>query len=146
MKKGILGFVVLVTLLLTTQSGIALVKNNPLLINGEPINYEQFSLSSKGMLRMVVEDTNGKGNIVIPFRIYLKRDNKIVHLGSSNANNKLTEIEISQVLKFANLGDELVIEPVDKKFYTAKRVFLLRNNLVKFMSKFLFNKNSEEGC
>ncbi|PWK27281.1 hypothetical protein LV89_01594 [Arcicella aurantiaca] len=119
---------------------------NPLLIDGQPINYEQFSLSSKGVITMITENTKGNGTMTIPFKVYLRRDNKIVYLGGSASTNTLSEIEISKVLKFANLGDELVIEPVDKKFQTSGRVFFLRNNLVKFMSKFLISKNPQDGC
>lgn len=120
---------------------------NPLLMDGEPINYEQFSLTSRGIITMIAEDSKSKKVMVIPFRIYLKRDNKIVHLGGSASADKLSEIEVSQILKFANLGDELVIEPIDKKFQTSTRVFFLRNNLVKFMSNFLINRNNNrDGC
>lgn len=119
---------------------------NPLLIDGEPINYEQFSLTSRGIITMIAEDSKSKKVITIPFRIYLKRDNEIVHLGGSASADKLAKIEVSQILKFANLGDELVIEPVDKKFQTSTRVFFLRNNLVKFMSNFLINRNPKDGC
>jgi hypothetical protein len=120
---------------------------NPLLMDGEPINYEQFSLTSRGIITMIAEDSKSKKVMVIPFRIYLKRDNKIVYLGGSASADKLSEIEVSQILKFANLGDELVIEPIDKKFQTSTRVFFLRNNLVKFMSNFLINRNNNrDGC
>ncbi|MES2516630.1 MAG: hypothetical protein V4585_00900 [Bacteroidota bacterium] len=150
MKKSILSFVFIVISMLLTSSITARenekIISNPLLIDGEPINYEQFSLTSRGIVTMIAEDSKSKKTMTIPFKIYLRRDNKIVHLGGSSSTDKLSEIEISQILKFANLGDELVIEPIDKKFQTSTRVFFLRNNLVKFMSNFLINRNNRDGC
>lgn len=150
MKKSIFSIVFIVFPMLFVPSLAReneKIISNPLLIDGQPINYEQFSLSSKGVITMITENTKGNGTMTIPFKVYLRRDNKIVYLGSSTSADKLSEIEISKVLKFANLGDELVIEPIDKKFQTSGRVFFLRNNLVKFMSNFLINRNNNrDGC
>ncbi len=143
MKKILLSFVIVAVSMLSSKLVLA---NNPLLINGKPLVYEYFSIGSKGILTMIVEDSKSNESKTIPFKVYLRRDKKIVHLGGYTADGQLSEIEISQVLKFANLGDELVIEPVDKKYYTSMRVFFLRNNLVKFISNFIMNGNKQDGC
>ncbi len=143
MKKTFLSFVFVAISMLSSRLVFA---DNPLLINGQPLNYEYFSIGSKGILTMIIEDSKSKESKTIPFKVYLRRDKKIVHLGGYTADGQLSEIEISEVLKFANLGDELVIEPVDKKYYTATRVFFLRNNLVKFISNFIMYGNKKDGC
>jgi hypothetical protein len=143
MKKIILSFVFVAISMLSSQLVFA---DNPLLINGQPLNYEYFSIGSKGILTMIIDDSKSKDSKTIPFKVYLRRDKKIVHLGGYTSDRQLSEIEISEVLKFANLGDELVIEPVDKKYYTSTRVFFLRNNLVKFISNFIMYGNKKDGC
>ncbi|MEA5459594.1 hypothetical protein VB796_11110 [Arcicella sp. LKC2W] len=147
MKKSIFGIVFSVLFVTSLARNNEKIISNPLLMDGKPVNYEQFSLSTKGIITMIAEDAMSNKTMSIPFRVYLRRDNKIVHLGGSASAEKLSEIEISKVLKFANLGDELIIEPIDKKFQTSGRVFFLRNNLVKFMSNFLINRNNNrDGC
>ena len=87
----------------------------------------------------------GDSKIKIPFKIYLKRQDKIVPLGGSAYENELTEIEVSQLLKFANLGDQLVIEPVDKKPQTAVKVIFLRYSyFLEFLNR--GNGNNKDGC
>lgn len=144
MKKCSLSVIFSVTLMLIFQSMFAGNNEksfyNALLFNGKPLN-EQFSLSSRGILTMVMSDSKTK----IPFKIYLKRQDRIVPLGGSSYENKLTEIEVSQILKFANLGDQLIIEPVEKKPQTAIKVIFLRYSyFLEFLNR--GNGNNKDGC
>ena len=143
MKKYFLSSVFTVISMLMTQSIFAGDNEkafyNSVLFNGKPLINEQFSLNSRGVLTMVMGDMKTK----IPFKIYLKRQDKIVPLGGSAYENELTEIEVSQILKFANLGDQLSIEPVDKKHQTAVRVIFLRYS---YFLEFLNRGNNKDGC
>ena len=145
MKKYFLSSVFTVISMLMTQSIFAGDNEkafyNSVLFNGKPLINEQFSLNSRGVLTMVMGDMKTK----IPFKIYLKRQDKIVPLGGSAYENELTEIEVSQILKFANLGDQLVIEPVDKKPQTAVKVIFLRYSyFLEFLNR--GNSNNKDGC
>jgi hypothetical protein len=147
MKKNVLSFVLVAISMLISQSIFAGDNDrafyNSLLINGKPLINEQFSLSSRGVLTMVMNDTKTKEKTVVLFKIYLKRQNNIVPLGGSAYESELSEIEVYDILKFANLGDHLIIEPVDKKQQTATRVIFLRQS---FFLEFLNRGNNKDGC
>jgi hypothetical protein len=147
MKKTFLSLVFVAISMLISQSIFAGDNDrafyNSLLFNGKPLNSEQFTLDSRGVLTMVINDSKTKETKVIPFKIYLKRQNNIVPLGGSAYESELSEIEVSQILKFANLGDHLIIEPVDKKLQTATRVIFLRQS---FFLEFLNRGGKQDGC
>ena len=59
----------------------------------------------------------------IPFYIYLRSDgNKFLIPGHEKPNPKQTKIEISEILKHAQPGDDLVIEAVNKEDGAVKRI------------------------
>jgi hypothetical protein len=53
------------------------------------------------------------------------------------------EIEVSQILKFANLGDQLIIEPVNRKSQMSTQVIILRES---YFLEFLNRGGKREGC
>ena len=116
---------------------------NSLLFNGKPLVYDQFSLSSRGVLTMVMSDSKTKEMKTMLFKVYLKRQDKILPFGVSNQGNGVTEVDISDILKFANLGDQLVIEPVEKKAQMSTRVIFLRYS---YFLEFLNRSGNKDGC
>ena len=116
---------------------------NSLLFNDKPLVYDQFSLSSRGVLKMVMSNSETKELISMSFKIYLKRQDKILHFGEFNHGNGISEIEVSEILKFANLGDQLVIEPVEKKAQMSTRVIFLRYS---YFLEFLYRGGNKDGC
>ena len=116
---------------------------NSLLFNGKPLVYDQFSLSSRGILTMVMSDSKTKEMKTMLFKVYLKRQDKILPFGVSNQGNGVTEVDISDILKFANLGDQLVIEPVEKKAQMSTRVIFLRYS---YFLEFLNRGGNKDGC
>ena len=116
---------------------------NSLLFNGKPLVYDQFSLSSRGILTMVMSDSKTKETKTMLFKVYLKRQDKILPFGISNQGNGVTEVDISDILKFANLGDQLVIEPVEKKAQMSTRVIFLRYS---YFLEFLNRGGNKDGC
>lgn len=117
---------------------------NPLLINGKPMVSEHFSPSSNGVLTMVLGNPNSKETKKISFKIYLKRNNKILKIDNAVGEKEQSEIEISRILRFAILGDELIIEPTDKKYHLAKRVISLKKEFLNYL--ILNFLNPKEGC
>ncbi|MEY4540180.1 MAG: hypothetical protein RLZZ306_1937 [Bacteroidota bacterium] len=116
---------------------------NSLLFNGKPLVYDQFSLSSRGVLTMVMGDSKTKETKTMLFKVYLKRQDKILPFGVSNQGNGVTELDVSEILKFANLGDQLVIEPIEKKAQMSTRVIFLRYS---YFLEFLNRSGNKDGC
>lgn len=139
--------VIMVIAILISQSTFAgeNEKNfyNSLLFNGKPLVYDQFSLSSRGVLTMVMSDSKTKEMKTMLFKVYLKRQDKILPFGVSNQGNGVTELDVSEILKFANLGDQLVIEPVEKKAQMSIRVIFLRYS---YFLEFLNRGGNKDGC
>jgi hypothetical protein len=150
MKKSFLNFVFIVISMLISQSIFAGDNDrafyNSVLFNGKPLIYDQFSLSSRGVLTMVMNDSKTKEMKSMLFKVYLKRQDKILPFGISNQVSGVTELEVSEILKFANLGDQLVIEPVEKKAQMSTRVIFLRYSyFLEFLNRGN-NGNNKDGC
>lgn len=153
MKKSFPNFVFIVISMLISQSIFAGDNDrafyNSVLFNGKPLVYDQFSLSSRGVLTMVMNDSKTKEMKSMLFKVYLKRQDKILPFGISNQVSGVTELEVSEILKFANLGDQLVIEPVEKKAQMSTRVIFLRYSyFLEFLNRGNNgnNGNNKDGC
>jgi hypothetical protein len=150
MKKSFPNFVFIVISMLISQSIFAGDNDkafyNSVLFNGKPLIYDQFSLSSRGVLTMVMNDSKTKEMKSMAFRIYLKRQDKVLPFGVYNHINGVSEIEVSEILKFANLGDQLIIEPIEKKGQMSTRVIFLRYSyFLEFLNRGN-NGNNKDGC
>jgi hypothetical protein len=149
MKKSFLSFAIIVISMLFSQSIVAGENEkalyNSVLFNGKPLVNEQFSLSSRGVLTMVMNDSKTKELKSMAFKIYLKRQDKVVPFGGSNHGNEVLEIEVSEILKFANLGDQLIIEPINRQSQMSTRVILLKES---YFLDFLNNRRggNKDGC
>jgi hypothetical protein len=147
MKKSFLNFAIIVISMLFSQSTFGGENEkafyNSVLFNGKPLVYDQFSLSSRGVLTMVMNDSKTKEMKTMPFKVYLKRQDKILPFGVSNQVSGVTELEVSDILKFANLGDQLVIEPIDKKSQISTKVIFLRYS---YFLEFLNRGGNKDGC
>jgi hypothetical protein len=149
MKKSFLSFAIIVISMLISQSIFGGENEkafyNSVLFNGKPLVYDQFSLSSRGVLTMVMNDSKTKEMKSMLFKVYLKRQDKILPFGVSNQVSGVTELEVSEILKFANLGDQLVIEPIEKKAQMSTRVIFLRYSyFLEFLNR--SNGNNKDGC
>lgn len=94
---------------------------NPVLLNGQPLDYSKFSLKSKGLLTLIKGNPISAEAVKIPFRLYLRRNGMIVYEKKSG-NSNLTEVEISDILALSKPGDQLIINPTEKANFKAKRV------------------------
>lgn len=95
---------------------------NPLVLNGKPLDYTQFSILSQGQFCVVKGKPGVQSIEKIPFRIYLRRKGVIINQGKSSSTQAVLSIEISEVLKLAWPGDHLIIEPVRESDQQAKRI------------------------
>ena len=99
---------------------------NPILLDGKPLNYNNFSLETKGELSLVSGDPNVTTPVRIPFYLQIRRNGYIVQSFELYfLNQELYEIEISKVLLYARQGDHLIINPTRQQDWKAKRVIKL---------------------
>ena len=147
MKKSFLSIVIIVISILFSQTILGGENEksfySSVLFNGKPLIYDQFSLNSRGVLTMVMNDSETKEMKTLLFKIYLKRQDKILPFGGSDHGNGLSKIEVLDILKFANLGDQLIIEPLEKKPQMPTRVIFLRYS---YFLEFLNRGGNKDGC
>jgi hypothetical protein len=61
----------------------------------------------------------------VAFKVYLKRQGKLIDADTYTYHNAMLQYEISGILKYAKAGDEIVIHPVDKNDLTSRRIILV---------------------
>ena len=102
--------------------------DNPLMLDGTPLDYGKFTLQSSGDLTVIKKSPITGQIIQVPFNIYLRRDGiKILLPGLEQNNLKRMEAELSEILKHAQPGDHLVIEAVKEEDGAVKRILKLLN-------------------
>jgi hypothetical protein len=100
--------------------------DNPLALDGYPLDYRAFSLESKGELTLIKGAALTDDTIQIPFYVYLRRNGAIINLpGKEGTKPQHIKVDISTILKHAAPGDQLIIEPVNKEDWQAKRILKL---------------------
>lgn len=101
---------------------------NPLFLDGAPLEYGEFSLQSMGKLT-VVKKASANGELIsVPFKVHLRRHGMPVPLRTTtNCNRPLNEVEISEILNDAEQGDQLVIEAINAEDGAVKRILKLIN-------------------
>jgi hypothetical protein len=107
------------------EKGIFL--ENPLMLNGEPLDYGDFDLLSTGKLTVRKGAEKQGQTTPVDFYIYLRRDgNKVLLPGNEKCARKYNEVEIGEILQYAEPGDLLVIEAVNPEDGTVKRILKIR--------------------
>lgn len=100
--------------------------DNPLMLNGRPLDYGEFNLNTKGELTVSKGAAITGRTTQVPFYVYLRRNgNEVLIPGKERSDSKQTKIEISEILKHAEPGDHLVIEAVNKEDGPVKRILKL---------------------
>jgi hypothetical protein len=72
-------------------------------------------------LKVIKGDPKNGEVTEIPFYLHLRRNGTIV-VHPCGDNVMFSKIEISSILTIAQNGDELIIEPVNKEDWPAKRI------------------------
>ncbi len=99
---------------------------NPLLLNGELLDYGAFDLNSKGVLTVVKGDPESKDAKPIPFYVSIRRNGEIISDKKMSFLNKtLYKIELSDIFSFSKPGDMLIINPARSEDWRAKRILKL---------------------
>lgn len=94
---------------------------NPLVLDGVAFDYNSFTVESKGELKLTKGDAKSGKTVEIPFYLHLRRNGMLI-THPCGEGVIFSKIEISAILKAAKDGDELIIEPVNKVDWPAKRI------------------------
>ena len=111
---------------LTGKSAIADASEfywNPLLVNGTMLDYNKFTISSRGLLSVAKGNPSNPKAEKIPFAAFIRRQGKIIQTWSDEKG--IYEIDIEKLLIHAKSGDQLIIDPVHPKDWKAKRILKL---------------------
>lgn len=109
--------ILLTSLALTTQSTAQDSPNfyaNPLLVNGLPLNYETFSLYSRGVLALVEGDPGSATYKPVQFRVMIRRAGTFIRQWPASVTASITSIQLEDLWPSARFGDELIVEPAGK--------------------------------
>jgi hypothetical protein len=140
----ILAFVCLLPSSIYASNGVN--KESIIYLNGEVLDLKEVWLNTKGVVTMVNEKIKSKKTSKLILNIYLKRNGKILNTGLPNNPLQGNQIELSTLLSFAQAGDELVIEPVQKEFLKSKKSVILNNNRFFFKYMNFFGNRNGDGC
>lgn len=94
---------------------------NPLMLEGVAIDYNAFTLESKGELKLIKGAPKSGKVVEIPFHLYLRRNGTLV-AHPCGEGVIFSKVEISTILQAAQDGDELIVEPVNQEDWPAKRI------------------------
>ena len=104
------------------------IYDNPILLNGKLLDYHEFGLQSEGILNLMAGDPMSSEATSIPFTIQLRRDGKILNDPTMEfIDHVFYDMEVSSVMQFAKPGDQLIIKPVNTRYWKAKRILLVIN-------------------
>ncbi|WP_221393962.1 hypothetical protein [Dyadobacter sp. NIV53] len=154
MKNVALNLFVSMSLILTLPVSEAFPENtadnfypNPLLLNGKSVEFSIFSLVNTGKISLVKGNPDSELKTKIPFYIYIKRSGKIVDAYSYAHNNAVTEFEMAEILKFAQVGDQIFIDPAGKNEQVGRRIIVVKPEQLwpRFDWSYGLNKR-KDGC
>lgn len=115
------------------------------LLNEKPMDLTNVSAASTGVLTLIKENPVSGKREKIPYLIYLRRAGKIINTNSYAHNNAVTSINIAEVVRSAQPGDELVIDPAVISDKVGRRIIIIKNS-VPVYQWFLFPNKSKDEC
>ncbi len=102
------------------------IPDNPLLINGKTLDYNNFMIGSKGELTVVKGKPETSKATPIAFYVQIRRDGVILEDSKMPFLHKqLYKIDLSKIFPFCKDGDRLIIKPVKLENWKAKRILKL---------------------
>lgn len=99
----------------------------PLMLDEEVWADTALMIGYKGILTLAECQDYKPSDTKIPFRIYLRRQGEILETALSSTTQEHTQIEVHELLKQAKDGDQLIINPVRKRDFRAKRILTVRD-------------------
>ena len=103
---------------------------NPILLNGQPLDYDNFTLESTGELTIVTGDPSQPDSQRIPFSVQLKSDGSVGQITDlkNYLVHSVVSLDVSEILENAKGGDLLIITPALPQHWKAKRIIQIKNS------------------
>ena len=110
------------------------------------MDFDKLATINSGKLSIVKIVDHSNQKVVVPFYAYIRREGKIVDSESYAHNHAMKEVEMSEVLKSSRVGDELVIDPVEKRSGGQRTVILKQKVFVPHFQWFNTGKKNMDNC
>jgi hypothetical protein len=97
------------------------------LLNEKPMNLTNVSAASTGVLTLIKENPVSGRREKVPYLIYLRRAGKTINADSYAHNQAVTSIDVAEIVRSAQPGDELVIDPTMTTDKAGMRIIIIKN-------------------
>ena len=152
MKNQIIKISVILLYTFTISISDALPKNSTgkgisLLLNGKLAEPKKFVYVTNGRLTLVGHNEKSGLKTELQFFAYLRRDGKIVDVDAYSHNFSVRSIELTEILKSAQVGDDMIIEPANKTDISGKKIInVTYSMLFPVFNWFPFLNKNKGGC
>lgn len=152
MKNVITRFTMVLICVFTISISDALPKNNTasyfsLHLNGKLTEPKELIHVTNGRLTLVDHNPNSGPETEVQFFAYLKRAGKIVDVNAYAHNFSVRSIELGEILRSAQVGDDIIIEPVKKTDISARKIIYVKYSMLfPVFNWFPFLGKNKGGC
>jgi len=152
MRNKIARILVILIYTFTFLTSEALPKNSAtngfaLLLNGKAAEPENFIHVTNGRLTLIELNSKSGPKTGLPFFAYLKREGKIVDVNAYTHHFSVRSIELTEILKSARVGDDIIIEPACKADISGRKIIYVRYSMLfPVFNWFPFLNKSKGGC
>jgi len=150
MKSQTIRITLAAWLFCTLQASVALPKTmdsdeHALLLNGTVVNTAQFSHVVRGIISVAKRGSDPKS--LVPFHIYLKRNGRIINAEGHAHNFAVQHWEIAEILKWAEPGDQIVIDPAEPRSTAGRKVITVeKTQILPKFQWFYVVKTKKDNC
>jgi hypothetical protein len=118
-----------------------------LLLNGKLAEPKNFVHVTNGHLTLIDINSKSATKTGLQFFAYLRRDGKIVDVNAYAHNFSVRSIELTEILKSAQVGDDIIIEPASKTDKLGKKIiYVTYSMLFPVFNWFPFLNKRKGGC
>ena len=152
MKNQITRILMILIYTSTISISDALPKNSAttrlsLRLNGKLTEPNEFIHVTNGRLTLVDHNSKYGSETELQFFAYLKRAGKIVDVNAYAHNFSVRSIELSEILRLAQVGDDIIIEPARKADNSGRKVIYVRYSMLfPVFNWFPFLNRNKGGC
>lgn len=133
MKSQTIRITLAAWLFCTLQASVALPKTtdsneNALLLNGTVVTTGQFGHVVRGVISLAKRGSDPKS--LVSFHIYLKRNGRIINAEGYPHNFAVQHWEISDILKWAEPGDQIIVDPAEPQNAAGRKVITVKETQI----------------
>ncbi|SDE99570.1 hypothetical protein SAMN04487996_108154 [Dyadobacter soli] len=150
MKSQTIRITLAAWLFFTLQASVALPETtdsyeSTLLLNGTEVNTAQFSHVVRGVISLAKGGSDRKS--LVPFHIYLKRHGRIINAEGYSHNFAVQQWEIADILKWAEPGDQIIIDPTEPRNAAGRKVITVKKTQILPQFQWFFGvKSKKDNC